>query len=163
MAIDSAGNLAHITYSHKTFMDKIIKTLTSLRWISFLFRNKKREKIKKIFQSLISKEKEGSDTQGSSSETVAEPQWYYYNKFHCKAYNEQVIVTVYRKNKLEVMVLSQGYELLKSIEVDCHRIKEKSDDVTFLELGEGGFENSNIRHNILVVGVNSSVLFYRLV
>lgn len=61
------------------------------------------------------------------------------------------------------MVLSQTYELLKSIEVDCHRVKEKSDDVTFLELGEGGFENSNIRHNILVLGINSSVLFYRLV
>ena len=61
------------------------------------------------------------------------------------------------------MVLSQGYAFFKSIEVDCHRIQEKSDEVTFLELGEGGFENSNIRHNILVVGVNSSVLFYRLV
>jgi hypothetical protein len=55
MAMDSAGNIATISFSHKTFMDKIIKTLVSLKWVSFLFRNKKREKIKKIFQNLISK------------------------------------------------------------------------------------------------------------
>ncbi len=48
-------------------MDKIIKTLTSLKWISFEFRNKKREKIKKMFQTFINKEKDASDTQSSSS------------------------------------------------------------------------------------------------
>jgi hypothetical protein len=37
-------------------MDKIIKTLTSDRWVSFKYRNKKREKIKKLFRSFVPKE-----------------------------------------------------------------------------------------------------------
>ena len=52
--LDSAGNLLVVTFSHKTFMDKIIKTLTATRWVSFVFRNKKREKIKKLFKGLLS-------------------------------------------------------------------------------------------------------------
>lgn len=52
--MDSAGNLAVMVYSHKTFMEKIIKTWTTSSWVSFVFRNKKREKIKKLFKSLIS-------------------------------------------------------------------------------------------------------------
>lgn len=75
--------MTFIVYSHKTFMEKIIKTLTTARWISFVFRNKKREKIKKLFKSLISKEKETADTQASSSETV-DSLPYHYNRFHVK-------------------------------------------------------------------------------
>jgi hypothetical protein len=54
MAIDSAGNINIINFSHKTFMDKIIKTMTSSKEVSFIFRNKKREKIKKIFKGIMS-------------------------------------------------------------------------------------------------------------
>jgi len=40
--MDSAGNITLIVFSHKTFMDKIIKTTSTAKWISFVFRNKKR-------------------------------------------------------------------------------------------------------------------------
>ena len=38
-------------------MDKIVKTLTFVEWISFIYRNKKRQKIKQMFRNLIKKDK----------------------------------------------------------------------------------------------------------
>ena len=55
LALDSAGNILHLTFSHKTFLDKIIKTLSSTKWVSMVYRDRKREKIKRIFKSLLSK------------------------------------------------------------------------------------------------------------
>jgi hypothetical protein len=107
--LDSAGNIALITYSHKTFMDKIIKTMTTSKWISFQFRNKKREKIKKIFQNLISnKDKESSEGQATNSE-AGEGNYYFYNKFHFKQLKNDFILTVFRKKRLEILVLNQNY------------------------------------------------------
>jgi len=100
LALDSAGNITLITYSHKTFMDKIIKTLTTARWISFVFRNKKREKIKKLFKSLISnKEKETTETQSSSSDTV-DSLPYHYNRFHVKHIANDIVISLFRNNLL---------------------------------------------------------------
>lgn len=100
--MDSAGNISLIVFSHKTFMDKIIKTTSTAKWISFVFRNKKRQKIKKIFKNLISKDKqkEANDTQNSSSETVGDSVPYTYNKFHLKCINNDWILSVFRKNCL---------------------------------------------------------------
>lgn len=58
VALDSAGNIIVVVFSHKTVMNKIIKTLSSVRWVSFMFRNKKREKIKRLFKNFIKTDKD---------------------------------------------------------------------------------------------------------
>ena len=70
MALDSAGNVIHLTFSHKTFLDKIIKTLSSVNWVSLVFKDRKREKIKRLFKNLLpgkEKEKQQEDTQPNSN------------------------------------------------------------------------------------------------
>ena len=56
--------------------------MTSSRWISFMFRNKKREKIKRMFKNLIASKDKDHDTQPSSTEALELPAPYTYNRFH---------------------------------------------------------------------------------
>jgi hypothetical protein len=58
VAIDCAGNVRWVEYSHKSFMDKIIKTLVNTRDISVQYKTNKREKIKKFFSRAIHKKDE---------------------------------------------------------------------------------------------------------
>ena len=120
--MDSAGNIVHIVFSHKTIMDKIIKTLSSARWVSFLFRNKKREKIKKMFKNLLKSE---AETQSGSTDTVDSPAAYYYNRFNLKYINNDIFLAVFRRNTLELLVLDQEFQLKRSIMVDDSRKDEK--------------------------------------
>ena len=53
--MDSAGNIITLVFSHKTVLNKIIKTLSSVKWVSLIYKDRKREKIKRLFKNILKK------------------------------------------------------------------------------------------------------------
>ncbi len=67
---------------------------------------------------------------------------------------------MFRKNCLELLVLDQKYKMKSNITMEVG--KEGDMLPVWIELGEGGFQNANARHQVLVVGLGLTMQFYRL-
>lgn len=80
-----------------------------------------------------------------------------------KYIKDDIVLAVFRKNILELLVLNKDFQLVKTITVDDSHKDEKELEVAFVEIGEGGFENANTTHNILVLGLGYSLHFYRII
>ena len=87
---------------------------------------------------------------------------YTYNQISMMRIGTDVLLGVYRRNCLELLVLDSEYQLRKNIVVEEEK-KEGEGDVGWLDMGEGGFENANTKHHVIVLGVGKSVTFYRII
>lgn len=159
LGLDSAGNLVHFCFSHKTFLDKIIKTMVSTRWLSFMFKNKKREKIKKLFRKIM--KQQPSDSQ-LTNDSLEPPVPYHYNALAIAHLQQQHLLALLRQSTLEILHLAPDYTLINTTVIDEPPETDKEAQ-GWVALGEGGFSNANARHNVLIVGRSNTLSFYRIV
>jgi len=88
---------------------------------------------------------------------------YTHNKLDLRYINNDIFVAVFRRNILELLILNKEFQLTKTIVVDDSHKDEKDIEVAFVELGEGGFQNANTTHNILVLGLGYTIHYYRII
>jgi hypothetical protein len=103
----------------------------------------------------------GTEINGDNSE-IQMP--YYYNSMAAVCIELKWLVLVLRQNRLEMVLFEHDHTLISTTIVEVFEpLPEEKETPAWLQLGQGGFENANARHHVLIVGRSTTLSFFRVV